>query len=445
MQSDSNLTSHPTEIQATTRPGGRALWRKLHRWFGAGAAVFLLIVSATGIALQWQSVFGDEEAEKERLADQTSAFLLNTPFDTMSAQLAAAQAAVLAEAGSVPLDQMRWQLKGDHPTVTFFVGGPQARRFVVNLRTGVIERRLSGDEESWILRLHSGELIGDGGKVLGLFWGSALLFLTVSGLVIYWQMRRPGATGIKKILWMLVFAALFTPPHSLFAGPPFLTDDPGMAPKGWDVYTNAVYTKTSGGNTLTAPILDVSYSLTPRFKFNATMAYATLHPNGASSQSGITDTDFKFKWRFADADEKTGAWDVGIAPTVTFPTASKTKGIGDGLWRYRVPLIFGKSWGRVTVQAEIGYKFVAGRGVSDEIAGGADLQYALGDKWTVGAELYDTVPVRNTSAHNPLINFGAVRKVRDGWIVSASVGRTLRPERDGGPRLFLQFFSEWLF
>lgn len=420
-------------------------WRKLHRWFGAGAAIFLLVVSGTGIALQWQSIFGDEEAEKERLAEQTSAFLLSTPLDTMPAQLAAAQATVRAEAGPASLDRVVWQLKGDHPTLTFFVGGHPARRFVVNAGTGVIERRMSGDEESWILRLHSGELFGDGGKVLGLFWGSALLFLTVSGVVIYWQMRRFGATGLKKILWMLVFATLIIPQHPAFAGPPFLTDDPGMALKGWDVYTNGVYVRTVNGSSFTAPILDVSYSLTSRFKFNATMAYATLYPNGAFSQSGITDTDFKFKWRFADADEKSGAWDIGIAPTLTLPTASDAKGIGDGHWRFRVPLLFGKSWGAVTVQAEIGYKVVAAHGVSDEVAAGANVQYAIGKSWTVGAELYDTVPVKDTSAHSPLVNFGIARKVRDDWLVMASVGRTLRSDARGGPRLLLQVFSEWLF
>lgn len=421
------------------------LWRKLHRWFGAVAALFLLIVSGTGIALQWEGIFGEEESEKERLAEQTSAFLLTTPLDTLSAQLATAQAAVRAEAGPVPLDRVLWQLKGDHPTLTFFVGGQLASRYVVNARTGVIERRLSGEEESWVRRLHSGELIGDGGKVLGLFWGCALVFLTVSGAVIYWQMRRPGVTGWRKILWVLIFAALFMSPPQVCAGPPFLTDDPGMAPKGWDVYANAFYAESASGSVLIAPILDVSYSFTPRFKLNATMAQATLRPKGAPAQSGVTDTDFKFKWRFADADEKTGAWDVGIAPTVTLPTASKEKGIGDGAWRYRVPLIFGKSWDRVTVQAELGYKFVAAHGASDELAGGANLQYALDDAWTVGVELYDTAPVKNMAAHNPLINFGAARKVSEGWLVMASVGRTLRPESRGGPHLFLQFFSEWLF
>lgn len=90
-------------------------------------------------------------------------------------------------------------------------------------------------------------------------------------------------------------------------------------------------------------------------------------------------------------------------------------------------------------------KFVAARGVSDELTGGANLQYALTDAWTVGVELYDTVPVKNTATHNPLVNFGVARKVRDGWLVMGSVGRTLRPERAGGPRLMLQGFSEWLF
>jgi ferredoxin len=200
MPPNPKITPVPLARLSAARSGGRALWRKLHRWFGAGAAIFLLIVSGTGIALQWQSIFGGDEAEKERQAKQTSPFLLTTALDTMSAQLATAQAAVRAEVGSAPLDRVLWLLKGDHPTLTFFVGGHPARRFVVNAGTGVVERRTSGDEESWILRLHSGELIGDGGKLLGLFWGSALLFLTVSGVVIYWQMLRrstspPAADG----------------------------------------------------------------------------------------------------------------------------------------------------------------------------------------------------------------------------------------------------------
>ncbi len=247
MPSAPKLAPHPPDATPAVRSNAQALWRKLHRWFGAGAALFLLIVSGTGIALQWESIFGDEESEKERLAEQTSAFLLTTSLEKMATQFAAAQTAVQAETGPAPLDRVLWQLKGDHPTITFFVGGHPARRYVVDARSGVIKQRISGDEESWILRLHSGEIFGDGGKVLGLFWGSALLFLTVSGVVIYWRMRKPDVTGLRKIFWMLVIGSLIALPHSLQAGPPFLTDDPGMAPRGWDITPTR-----SIGNPLTA-------------------------------------------------------------------------------------------------------------------------------------------------------------------------------------------------
>jgi uncharacterized iron-regulated membrane protein len=34
-----------------------------------------------------------------------------------------------------------------------------------------------------------------------MLWGSALVFLVVSGVVIYLQMRRPGARGWKRVFW----------------------------------------------------------------------------------------------------------------------------------------------------------------------------------------------------------------------------------------------------
>lgn len=50
-------------------------------------------------------------------------------------------------------------------------------------------------------RLHSGEAFGEGGLVFAMLWGLALVLLTLSGVVIYLQMRRPGATGLRRIFW----------------------------------------------------------------------------------------------------------------------------------------------------------------------------------------------------------------------------------------------------
>ncbi len=55
----------------------------------------------------------------------------------------------------------------------------------------------------FLLRLHSGEAWGDGGLVVAMFWGLALIFGVVSGVVIYLKMRRPGPTGLRRVIWLL--------------------------------------------------------------------------------------------------------------------------------------------------------------------------------------------------------------------------------------------------
>ncbi len=37
--------------------------------------------------------------------------------------------------------------------------------------------------------------------VLAMLWGLTLIVLTVTGLIIYLQMRRRNATGIRRVFW----------------------------------------------------------------------------------------------------------------------------------------------------------------------------------------------------------------------------------------------------
>jgi len=184
--------------------------RKIHRWLGVPAALFLLLASFTGIWLECVKFFGAEEAERERIRDLTSTVTAQSVGVEFETSFEKARAASASRAGSQPLDKIVWQLKGDAPTVTFFFGphGKQAgRRIVVHARTGEILREEDYAEDSFILRLHSGEAFGDGGQVLGMFWGLSLMVLTVTGIVIYFQMKpRRQQTGIHKIFWAFAIA-----------------------------------------------------------------------------------------------------------------------------------------------------------------------------------------------------------------------------------------------
>ena len=54
-------------------------FRQFHRWVGVIALVFFLLVSITGVFLQVEQIFGEEETAKEAQAELVSPYQLNKP------------------------------------------------------------------------------------------------------------------------------------------------------------------------------------------------------------------------------------------------------------------------------------------------------------------------------------------------------------------------------
>ena len=419
--------------------------RKWHRWISLVAALFLLSVGITGVILQFQQFFGEDEATKEKLATMTSAYALDSPLDAFLPKLAKAQAVVKAKIGGDRLNGVEFQLKGEHPTFVLHTAGRTNQKFVVNADSGVIEKQTGDERESLLLRIHTGEVLGDGGVVGGMLWGTALVALTITGAWLYWQMYRARAKtkGWKKIFWLLPLA--FATPHPAFAGSPFLTDDPGFAPKGWEIKFETIYEHDKGQDALTAPVVDINYSLTEHFKLNLTLAGKAIFPDNKSTAYGVADTDFKFKYRFLD--EKPGAWwpALSIAPDVGLPTASKTRGLGNGGYGFRFPVQIGKTFDKLYVYTEVGYQSVFKRDQSDSIVHGLAAQHQLTEKWNVGAEIYSTIPIDKGSNYTSLANVGAIYQFDEHWQLQGTIGRTLRSHSRGGPEVLVQLFIQWNF
>ena len=79
--------------------------------------------------------------------------------------------------------------------------GGEDRKFVMDARTGRLLQEEAYADKPFLYRLHSGEAFGDGGLVMAMGWALALVWLTISGLVIYWRMRRRDAVGLKRVFW----------------------------------------------------------------------------------------------------------------------------------------------------------------------------------------------------------------------------------------------------
>jgi uncharacterized iron-regulated membrane protein len=121
-----------------------------------------------------------------------------------AATLAAVFATAAERAPDAPIDRVEWQCKGEPPTITLSLGrrdGGEDRRLVFEAPTGRLIGEADYVDKPFLHRLHSGEALGDGGLVAAMLWGLSLVALVGSGVVIYLQMRRRGAKGLKRVFW----------------------------------------------------------------------------------------------------------------------------------------------------------------------------------------------------------------------------------------------------
>lgn len=182
----------------------QAGWRKWHRWVGFAAAPFLLFAALTGIVAGISEMTSEDEAAREAARERVSEVKLPAPPTAVGDPLAKALTAAASRAAGAPVDKVLIDFKADPPTVTIYLGKPgggEDRKLVHNARTGEFLREERYVDKPFLTRVHSGEAFGDWGLVFGTAWGLSLVVLLVTGLVIYFAMRKPDQKGLGRLFW----------------------------------------------------------------------------------------------------------------------------------------------------------------------------------------------------------------------------------------------------
>lgn len=172
--------------------------RKWHRWVSVPSLIFLTVVAITGLILEVQGFLNDDEAQAETLEESHSSIALNDLLGSVN--LEKAQNALASKNADLRLSHIEVELRQNPPVITFYTEEEKPRAIQVNAETSQILSEKESSESTFFRKLHSGELFGDFGRSLGIFNGSALLFLTISGAVVYFQMftRRPKNNSVRK-------------------------------------------------------------------------------------------------------------------------------------------------------------------------------------------------------------------------------------------------------
>jgi uncharacterized iron-regulated membrane protein len=171
--------------------------RKYHRIISFVAGAFLLLITTTGILLHVREFLEEEEKEKHSKA----AYNLTSGIPTeWTATLNKGCMAVVAQNPTAHIERVRIDLEGEKPRFIIQTGGEERMNYVIGEGGRIL--KASRPEKNLLLRLHTGEILGDVGEGLNLLFGLGLLILILTGGVLLWEMLRAAPSfraGVRRI------------------------------------------------------------------------------------------------------------------------------------------------------------------------------------------------------------------------------------------------------
>jgi hypothetical protein len=200
---------------------GGGWWRSLHRWVSITAAVFLLFVSVTGTLLSIDSFALGLYQVTHKSAGKYSRFPIGMIGDYSSpladakvpAMLEATISAYRATQGDRPIKVLRLRIFSGMEQGVIVTGGEDTRQLVFNAvngkSAGMTEPGypytgfpFGWEEHELVKQIHRGDAFGIPGRLMDLFAGFSLVFLSASGLIMYVDLlRRRRRGGRKQLFW----------------------------------------------------------------------------------------------------------------------------------------------------------------------------------------------------------------------------------------------------
>jgi hypothetical protein len=176
-----------------------AFWRKWHRWIAWPATIFLLWACGHGVLVAFTEFFGQtKRCVSDARHDQSRHGVgikrcgrANCPRVCHGA----------ARSNGAARDKLEVQFKGTAADVTLFTANPPVARTASCVSTRERPALVRGDPTP-TSRCSIGSTAAKRSATEDwwsrMFWGLALLVLSITGLIIYIKLWRPGQTGMRR-------------------------------------------------------------------------------------------------------------------------------------------------------------------------------------------------------------------------------------------------------
>jgi hypothetical protein len=226
-------------------------------------------------------------------------------------------------------------------------------------------------------------------------------------------------------------AALFCA-APVYAGPPFVSDDPEPTDPGhWEVYGFAAGTHAPGG-TDGAAGFDINYGGAKDLQLTAVVPLN--YQTGTEGGAGLGDIELAAKYKFLHQAEGSPLPDIAFFPRAFVPTAGRR--FGTRRLSILLPLWAQKDLGKWSLFGGSGYDINPGPGQRNFWLTGIGAQRAISDTFSLGAEIYRQTADADDARRFTGVNLGALYKLSGHWSLIGSVGPGIEHARTQGRYTF---------
>lgn len=212
---------------------------------------------------------------------------------------------------------------------------------------------------------------------------------------------------------------------AVWAGPPFVTDDPEPVEyKHGEFYVASVTGHNSEGTSGTLPHFEFNYGPLPDVQLHMITPFAYDKPRGESMKWGYGDTELGVKYRFVHETDVIPQ--VGTFPIVELPSGDSTRGLGERRIRVLLPIWVQKSFGPWTVYGGGGYWHNPGPDNRNFWQTGLVVMRELSKTVSVGAEVFNFTARAIGDKSETGFNIGTVINVTEDHHILFSAGRDIR-------------------
>jgi hypothetical protein len=122
---------------------------------------------------------------------------------------------------------------------------------------------------------------------------------------------------LSSLVFFQTILSLFA--ATVYAGPPFLTDDPEPVPfKHWEIYFFSTVDVTRNATNGTGPAFEFNVGALPNLQLHLVLPFAFTIPKGETNSYGLGDMEVDFKYRFIQETDYRPM--VAMFPLLEIPT-----------------------------------------------------------------------------------------------------------------------------